>query len=81
MAKIIKDDEIKGMMKFKSQFGNTLLFHPRQLRTLKPDRKYKNTCHIETIGKRWFHVMNSILEVQAIYINAKTSDEQATYSK
>lgn len=71
MPGVIKADEYKNMMCVKDVLLSRIYIDPRSLMEVQPDYKYPNVCHVRHKSGRWFHLRQTVLEVQKIYCEAK----------
>jgi hypothetical protein len=71
MSGVIKEDKYKNMMCVKDVLLSRIYIDPRSLIVLEPDFKYPNVCHVKHKSGRWFHLRQSVLEVQQEYCKAK----------
>lgn len=71
MSEVIKADQMKNMMCLNDVLLARIYIQPNHLMEVQPDFKHPGVCHIKTLRGKWFHLRQSVLEVQKIYCETK----------
>lgn len=71
MSGVIKEKDYKNLMCVNDVLLARVYIHPKNVIELEPDYKYPNVCHLKHRSGKWFHLRQTVLEVQKIYCESK----------